>query len=323
MTDTRTVYTAHDVPDLINSLPTLFGFVPSESLIAIATHGERRRFGFRLRVDIPAERDVAILASVVARHVRHQDADGAILIAVTEQQEAAALLLTAIERVLAPVNLIVAVRAHATRYWTTEPDFPIDGIAYERSDHHLSVVQAIAAGQEILPDRQALVDRFAAVDGIRRKWLEQATETVLAQVFPLVARCPDADLAALGMRDVSPILKRGLGGRLDDDDLIRMSVWMSSVKVRDAVWAQITQANAGKMLTLFTRLSAAVIPPFEPAVLSLAAFAAWLSGDGAQALIAVERALAADPDYPMARGILQLLEGGVSPAHWTGFTPKR
>ncbi len=44
-------------------------------------------------------------------------------------------------------------------------------------------------------------------------------------------------------------------------------------------------------------------------MLSLAAFAAWLSGDGAQALIAVERALAADPVYPMAHGVLELLEG--------------
>ncbi|KAA1400450.1 DUF4192 family protein [Aeromicrobium ginsengisoli] len=48
----------------------------------------------------------------------------------------------------------------------------------------------------------------------------------------------------------------------------------------------------------------------------LAAFAAWLTGDGAQSLIAVERALDADETYSMAGLILQMLEGGVSPAHW-------
>ncbi|WP_157432589.1 DUF4192 family protein [Aeromicrobium sp. Root472D3] len=48
-------------------------------------------------------------------------------------------------------------------------------------------------------------------------------------------------------------------------------------------------------------------------------FAAWLTGDGAQALIAVERALDADPCYPMARIVLDVLEQGVSPVHWTGF----
>ena len=69
MTDTPTVYTAHDVPDLINSLPTLFGFAPSESLIGIATSGPRRRFGFRLRVDIPDPHDIDELAGLVAGHL--------------------------------------------------------------------------------------------------------------------------------------------------------------------------------------------------------------------------------------------------------------
>ena len=48
-------------------------------------------------------------------------------------------------------------------------------------------------------------------------------------------------------------------------------------------------------------------------MLSLAAFAAWLTGDGAQATIAAERALAADPAYSMASLVLQVVEAGVSP----------
>ena len=319
MTDTPTVYTAHDVPDLINSLPTLFGFTPTESLIGIATRGPRRRFGFRLRVDILGAHDIAELADLVARHLRHQGAEGAVLIAVTERRAIAARLIAAVERALPPTELVVGAWATSTHYWTTDPGFPSDGIAYERSDHHLSIVKAIAAGQEILPNRQALVDRFRAVGGPRRQFLVRATAEVLHQIAPLIGQAEGTDLAVIGMREVEPILERGLSGRLDDDGIVRLSIWLSAISVRDAVWARITTESADAMLALLTQLSRNVVPPFEPAVLSLTAFAAWLTGDGAQALIAVERALKADPHYSMAGLILQLLEGGVSPSHWSGY----
>ena len=317
MTQTPSVYTAHDIPDLLNTLPTLFGFRPEESLVAVSTRGPRRRFGFRLRVDIPAPEDVDELAAIVVGHLGRQGAEGAIFLAVTQEQDVARDLLAAIERQLPPIALIVAVRADGERYWSDEPGFPAEGIPYETSDHHLAVVQAIAAGQQILPDRQALVDRFAAVAQPRRGWMERAADEILRQVVPLVARTPDRDLAAVGMQQVQPILDRGLAGeRLSDEEVTRFSVWMSSIEVRDEVWGQITAETADDMLRLLTLISSSVVPPFEPAVLSLTAFAAWLTGDGAQALIAVERALAADQEYSMAGLMLQMLEGGVSPSHW-------
>lgn len=317
MTQTPSVYTAHDIPDLFNTLPTLFGFRPDESLVAISTHGPRRRFGFRLRVDIPAPEHVEELAEIVVGHLGHQGAEGAIFLAVTREQEVARDLLAAIERQLPPIDLIVAARADGERYWSDEPGFPPDGIAYETSDHHLAVVQAIAAGQQILPDRQALVDRFAAVTEPRRAWMERAADEILRQVVPLVAHTPRSELAAVAMQQVQPILDRGLAGeRLDDGDLTRFSIWMSAIQVRDEVWNQITAETAGDMLRVLTLVSRSVVPPFEPGVLSLTAFAAWLTGDGAQSLIAVERALDADGTYSMAQLMLEMLEGGVSPAHW-------
>jgi len=317
MTQTPSVYTAHDIPDLLNTLPTLFGFWPQESLVAVATRGPRRRFGFRMRVDIPARESVQDLAGIVVGHLANQGAEGAILIAVTQQQEIARDLLAAIERQLPPITVIVAARADGERYWSDEPGFPADGIAYETSDHHLAVVQAIAAGQQILPDRQALVDRFAAVQDPRRAWMERAADEVLREVVALIARTPDGDLTPAAMQQVQPILDRGLAGeRLTDEDLVRFSIWMSSIAVRDEVWYQITAETADAMLAFLALVSRSVVPPFEAAVLSLTAFAAWLTGDGAQSLIAVERALETDETYSMARLILQMLEGGVSPAHW-------
>src|SRR5690554_5398952 len=38
------VYRAHSIPDLLNVVPTLFGFVPEESFIGICVSGPRRKF---------------------------------------------------------------------------------------------------------------------------------------------------------------------------------------------------------------------------------------------------------------------------------------
>ncbi|MCD9197636.1 DUF4192 domain-containing protein [Aeromicrobium wangtongii] len=322
MTHTPPLYVAHDIPDLINSLPTLFGFRPRESLVAVATNGPRHRLGFRLRLDIPAPEDVDGAAAFVVAHLVNQGAEGAIVIAVTQHQEVALDLLDAVhdELDVAGVRLVIRARADGQRYWTDEVGSSPLGTAYETSGHHLSIVQAVAAGQQILPDREALVERFAAVTGERRHWLEQAAATIVAEVVPVVARTAPDDLPAVGMEVVGPILERALASRrVSDADLLRVAAWVSSIGVRDAVWSLIDRDNAEEMLRVLTLVSGSVVPPFEPAVLSLTGFAAWLTGDGAQALIAIERALRADPDYSMARLFLEVIERGVSPSHWQGF----
>lgn len=315
MTDTPTIFTAHDVPDLLNALPTLFGFRPSDSLVAVATRGSRRRFGFRLRVDIPALEHVEQLSVLVADHLRHQGAEGAILVAVTEQQEVARTLLAAVESHLDDIELVVAVRADGSRYWIDAPDFPGDGIAYEISDHHLSIVKAVAAGQQILPDRAALAARFAPVEGSRRQQMMQLTDDVIVEIMQLTEDELDSLVDQLGA-----VLDRVLAGDLlTDSDAVRLSVWVSKRELRNVVWERITRDSATGMLGLLTKVASIVVPPFEPAVLGLAGFAGWLSGDGAQALMAVERALDGDPQQPLALGVLKLLEGGVSPIHWNAF----
>ncbi len=228
MTQTPSVYTAHDIPDLLNTLPTLFGFRPEESLVAVSTRGPRRRFGFRLRVDIPDPEDVDELAEIVVGHLDRHGAEGAIFLAVTQQQAVARDLLAAIEERLAPIDLIVAVRADGERYWSDEPGFPPDGIPYETSDHHLAVVQAIAAGQQILPDRQALVDRFAAVTQPRRGWLERAADEVLRQVVPLLVRTPEGEIVgardATGAADPRPRPGGGAAHRRGGDAVLGLDV---------------------------------------------------------------------------------------------------
>lgn len=309
----RPVYTAHDIPDLFNALPTMFGFRPHESLVAVATNGPRRRMGFRMRLDMPAARHVDEAAQMVAGHLRRQGAEGAIVLAVTEHQGVAHDLLDAIEDRLGDIEPIVVARSDGRRYWVDVPGFPDEGVAYETSDHHLSIVQAVASGQQILPDREALVARFAAVTGERREHAQTVADRQRVRVLGVLGR-HDEPTADVAMRELRPLLDRVVGGgRIDDDEAAALAIWVWTIGARDAFWEEITAENAEAALALLTRVAGVVVPPYEPAVLSLAAFAAWLTGDGAQALIAADRAVAADPEYSMAQLIVEIVESGLGP----------
>ena len=320
MTDDIGVFTAHDIPDLINTLPTLFGFTPEDSVVAIATYGPRNRLGFRLRMDMPAMEHVSLAAGQIVAHLAHQGAEGAIVIAVTDQTRVAEQLVPQIERRLGAIRPVLGVWADGARYWTTFDDCDPAGHPYQTSEHHLAVVQAIAGGQEILPNRAALAAKLEPELGPRRVWLNHGAETVASQIAAALNTRQDRSVEAVGLDDLAPALDAALARRgFTDDMALRFAMWATILPVRDALWALITPANARDMVGLWSHVVRCAPPPMSPPSLSLAGFAAWLSGDGALALIAAERALAIDPHYTLAGLLLKLLEEGIPPSSWRPF----
>jgi hypothetical protein len=305
------VYTAHNVADVLNSLPMVLGFTPEESLIAVATHGKRCAFGFRMRVDLPAQQHIGHVARLVAHHVLHNQADGVILVAVSARQDLARATLDAICAMLAPspVALVVRARTDGSRYWTDQSGEPDGGTAFEFDDNHESRVHAVASGQEILGRREDLVRRFAGPQGQRLRELQALATQIAAEPSPsLAAR------RALAL----DFMQRAAGpAGVSDEEALRACCAVSSIAVRDVVWEQINHDNARQMLAALMRAVAVAVEPWHVAVMSLAGFAAWLDGDGAKALIAIERALSIDPAYSMAVGLMELLEVGANPAKWS------
>ena len=320
MTDDIPVFTAHDIPDLLNTLPTLFGFTPEDSIVAISTYGPRQRMGFRMRMDMPAAEHFALVAGQIVTHLAHQNAEGAIILAVTDQTDAAARLVPQVERRLGTIQPVVGAWADGKRYWTTFDDCDPAGFPYETSGHHLAVVQAIAGGQEILPNRAALAAKLDPVSGARRTWLNHSAEVVAGQIAAALNTRPDLAEVEVAMTDLAPALESTLARRrLTDDQSLRLAVWATTVPVRDALLALITPDNARDMVGLWSHVARCAPPPKSPPSLTLAGFASWLSGDGARALIAAERALAIDPHYTLAGLLLEMLEQGVPPSSWRLF----
>ncbi|MDQ3158501.1 MAG: DUF4192 domain-containing protein [Actinomycetota bacterium] len=319
MTETRHTYTARGIPDLLDLLPVLFGFTPKESFIAIAAHGESRRFGFRLRMDVPPLEHVGAAAVQIAAYLRRQEPDGVVLVAVTDRATVADALVVAVTNALGDTPVLDAVRTDGESYWAYHRGRPGEAMPYV-GQCSPAVVDAVVGGMQILPDRETLVARFAPVSGQRKLIMAAATDEVLGVALRELSATPRANLGAVGIARLQPIIDAHAAGRqLSDTELATLAIWASSVGVRDEVWARMRRETAVAAHSLWTTVAQSVVAPFEPPVLCLAAFAAWLVGDGAQALIAVERALQVEPGYSMARLLLQMLDSGFSPESWAGF----
>jgi hypothetical protein len=72
--------------------------------------------------------------------------------------------------------------------------------------------------------------------------------------------------------------------------------------------------HADAHLRLWTDLTRRAQPGYVAAPASLLAFVAWQSGDGALANVALDRALADDPQYSMAQLLRQVITAGTPPS---------
>jgi hypothetical protein len=101
---------------------------------------------------------------------------------------------------------------------------------------------------------------------------------------------------------------------MSDDEAARITVALSSLRVRDDLWARMDPAHAKAHLVLLTDLTRRAQPGYVAAPAGVLAFVAWQSGNGALANIALDRALADQPRYSMAQLLRQVITAGAPPS---------
>jgi hypothetical protein len=113
------------------------------------------------------------------------------------------------------------------------------------------------------------------------------------------------------------------GAALDDEDTARLARGTCrSVEVRDVAWAEMTHADATRHVDLWRHVVRRVPLEVLSAPATLLGFAAWLSGNGALAWCAVDRAMQCDPGYSLALLLADVLERGMPPSTWRQLTPE-
>ncbi len=318
-------YRAQGPGDLLALVPTFFGFHPEDSLVLV-TLG-RAGQPFHARVDLPTD-PVQIdgladhLAAVAGRHCAER------LVALAYSDDA--VLATEVFAVLAAhldrhgVELVAAVRADGERWWVHDDRGERGrGTRYDVSSHPM-VAQAVLDGTVLHRSRQDLADSLVGrdpdeIDAVALLACEALERFARGADHPLGPAAARRQLVAAG-RWVRERVGRFLsdGGPLDRADAARLVVLLTaSPEVRDVALAEMHQGNATDHVELWLDLTRRAPADLRAAPAALLGFAAWLSGNGALAWCAVERARDADPDHDLAALLADQLDGAVPPCSWS------
>ncbi|GAA4470952.1 DUF4192 domain-containing protein [Phytohabitans houttuyneae] len=328
---------ARNAGDVVALVPYLLGFHPESSIVVLGLRATT--VDFATRMDLPEgdlPRDVLRhLASILAEMVARQGGDAAVVIGYGAASQVDPLL-DFVGSALAGrhVELIERVRVTDGRYYTVHCDDPrcCPAAGTELPIHGVAVAQAVFAGHTALPNRAAFAAQLAAESGQARQVMLDALGSAAASLLAMVeapttvpaegtagSAAEDA-IREMGYQAVREALRRyEHGGRLDDDEAARLLLLLQRTDVLVAAWKRSRPRDAHQRLwTDLTRRAPEDLLP-EPAC--LLAFTAWRCGSGALARVALDRALAANPDHDAARIMSQLLDSGVSPTTWVDGEP--
>jgi hypothetical protein len=332
--------------DLLEALPYLLGFHPTESLVVVMVHGTQGRVGATLRCDLPPDNaaDLAALAHDVAALASLHAAERTILVVVSDRSPTAdglparplvGQLCTVLAR--AGVAVVDALHVRGRRWWSylcgCLQCCPADGRPLPAPDTAPSDIAAAAARAQLTAhaDRAALSSTLELVDGSVRESMERALAA--AEVAFVESAATTGGMPA--WRDetrarIRAVLDRALGqapgstsAELTERESAEMLVALSDLPIRDYCWRTIEQGGPGDAVALWSQFVRRAVPPYDAAPLFLLGWAAWRRGDGVLARMAAERALRSESDYGAARLLLHAVNAGIDPREVPNLTARR
>ncbi len=305
--------------DLLAVVPYLMGFHPSDSVVLVG-FGERT-VRFVARVDLPEPDDPEPIRHLVEVADR-QAIDEVALVGYgppARVDPAVMDVCVALEKFALPVR--EALRVTDDRYWSYLCDnprcCPPEGTPFHVETSPVAV-SAVVAGCVALPDRAAMEHRVAAVVGAEREAFAAATAHAQHRISKAF-RSGDPSLTRTRLiRGGAGLLDRALrrygnGGRLGDPAAAWLSVLLAEEQFASVAWQRVDRNGADSHIAMWCDLTRRVEPAYLPPVATLLGYAAWRTGDGALAGIAVRRALDASPTYEPAQVMQALLDTGTPP----------
>ncbi|HEY0869189.1 MAG TPA: DUF4192 domain-containing protein [Acidothermaceae bacterium] len=319
--------------DIVEVVPYLVGFQPENSLVVLSLRGERKRLGLTARVDLPAARSANACAREFVGYLKRDGADFAIVVLYppsggrshpSVRRIAAALTRQLDQARIAVVDVLCVFDGLWWSLHCTDADCcPPDGTPVDRDGTSVAAAVMTVAGQVVLSSRKELERTLDPVRGAVRAAMEYAlpradlelADRVLAgnrvavtaetiELFRVAVRERVATRAAPGSEDPNV-------GSIDH--AARLIVGLEDVHARDELltWFDGTWGDATR--DVLNDLARRTAPPFEVPTLTLFAWISYLQGNGALAGIALDRALAIEPDYRLAQLLDQALRAPLNP----------
>lgn len=324
--------------DLVDLVPYLVGFWPTESLVLVSLRGSKRRVGLTLRVDLGGVRSGSEALDSCATHLARAGARGVMVLIYRDRVSGTDAGKAGTARRALPdarladrvtrkvrmrgIDVDEALLVTRDRWWSYLCDdrscCPPEGHRIAPADRPSPVVAAATvAGLVAAPDRGSLersVEPAAAAD----------RAAVAALVADAQARADarggddDRRYRAGVVDEVAAAVAGQRSGRtrLDDDVVARLLVALRDIGIRDHCCGYAAGDDSAAMQSLSMQLARRATAPYDVAPYTVLAWCAWRDGNGALARIAVERALRSDGGYALATLLEQALDCGIDPGVW-------
>ena len=309
--------------DLLDVLPAMVGFYPTESLCAIVVNdtdtaaGTVRRVALTIRADMPTTSPDAIRAAAYLEGAVKAHGTGALVVAYTaDQHQARAVLTSLVTAVMAGVldSVILA----APQGWTiidlAQPSYV--GWVNPYPQHiGAAAAQAAAAGLYAYGTRDDIVESIEAPDPASAAEFSAATEALATPTEPT----PEQQAAMV--RDATAYLAEYVAApfTITTPDAAWLVSLVQPIEVRDAALVMVTRETAAQHVEAWRQVVA--LTPDTPAALPALAvlgMAAWIAGQGALANVAAERAsrVPGGETYSLLRILRHTLARAISPKIW-------
>lgn len=321
---------ANELSDLIETVPYLMGFHPSESLVLLgflpSPSSRVRQVSVTMRADLPGTGlDEELLAPLVEALAGSRTAS-VVALAFTDAIDGdprAAQWLVGLAAVLVDrlteldVQVLDVLAVSSTSWWSMCCEQPrcCPPQGNPRSlDSSQVAAAATYAGLVALPDRQALAATLDGRPPAERTALEPALATAEDRVTQAalrngLGRFQRAEFAAL----LDAAARPDPVPPLTDEQLVRFGVALSDSEIRDQVWLAIDSRSLDAT-TFLSDLHTRLPSPYDASPLFLFGWDCWRSGNGTLAAMAAERALESDPEYSAAELLLGAVCHGMDPA---------
>ncbi|MFI5066952.1 MAG: DUF4192 domain-containing protein [Streptosporangiales bacterium] len=307
---------------LLAAIPHLLGFNPGHSLVVVGvTPAGRVQVAFRY--DLPDPPDAA-MATDIAGHAVSILAHHQLTIAVIAGYGPGRMVTPLADaiRAAAPragLRLHDVLRVEGGRYWSylcTDPACcPAEGVVFDAGSHPAAKALA-AAGQRVLPSREAVAAAIAPVTGAEAQAMRRATEQAERAAARLITRKGPHALDRPGLTAIRAAigLYRDGGQVVPAIGFAWLALMLRRLRIRDDAWARMDPGHRDAHLRLWTEVVRRAQPGYLAAPASLLAFTAWQDGNGALANLALDRALEDDPAYSMALLLRDILDAGTPPS---------
>lgn len=300
-------FVARSPEDVVAVVPIVLGFMPEASVVMLTIGAEHQ---FHARVDLPTTgSERRLCADALLDPVLRHGVSGVVFVLYTPDAEAARGCAMALHRAFTArrVEVVDVVRVDGGHWFEMSPDGRAEGPgqAFDVS-RHVFTARAVASGRVTLSSRAELAASVAA---------DQAAVDAVASAGRDIAT-PDP---STGPAWVLSAIERLVAehARPDPPTAARLLLGLGVPEVRDAVLGSLDRAGAERAVPLLSALARSAPPHLVGPVAATLAFAAWLSGDGALAWCAIERAEESTEVCSLADQVARALVLAMPPALWS------